>query len=205
MTEKNFDEFENLEVKENEAVQAEDAMNATEAQGAESLDQVDQVDELDSAVELNELEEVEELKIQNEELEDQVLRLQAEIANMRRSHTRERQDLAKFRSQSLATSLLDVIDNLERALTTETTSEDGQAMKKGVEMVYDQFIRAFDSEQIVMMDPLHEEFDPQYHQAVTTAPADEENPDNTIVQVLQKGYRIDSRVIRPAMVIVAQD
>lgn len=151
-----------------------------------------------------EVDELSHLQEENDRLEDRILRLQAEIANMTRSHSRERQDLAKYRSQSLASKLLDVIDNLERALETEVTSEDGQALRKGVDMVYNQFIQAFADENIQVVNPINEEFNPNFHQAVTTAPVSTEHPENTVVQVLQKGYCIDSRVIRPAMVIVAQ-
>lgn len=145
-----------------------------------------------------------ELESMNEELEDRTLRLQAEIANMRRNHTREIQDAAKYRSSSLVNQLVDAIDNLERALDTEVESNDATTLKKGVEMVYQQIINGFNAENIDVVDPIGEEFDPNYHQAVSVVKADEGTADNTVVQVLQKGYKIDQRVIRPAMVIVAQ-
>ena len=157
-----------------------------------------------SEEETQEVSELDKLKQENEELDDKILRLQAEIANMRRINSRERSEAAKFRSQNLASSLLEVIDNLERALQTETTSEDGEALKKGVEMVHNQFKNAFEKEKIETIDPLNEEFDPNFHQAVSVMPAGEEQESNHVIQVLQKGYRIDNRVIRPAMVIVSE-
>lgn len=147
---------------------------------------------------------IEQLKKENDELEDKVLRLQAEMANMRRINTRERSDAAKFKSQSLASGLIDVIDNLERALETEITSEDGESLKKGVEMVYNQFKQAFENEKIETIDPLNEEFDPNFHQAISMMPGEEGQESNRVIQVFQKGYRIDNRVIRPAMVIVSE-
>lgn len=157
-----------------------------------------------SEEETQEVSELDKLKQENEELDDKILRLQAEMANMRRINTRERSEAAKFRSQNLASSLLEVIDNLERALQTETPSEDGQALKKGVEMVHNQFKNAFEKEKIDTIDPLNEEFDPNFHQAVSVMPAGEGQESNHVIQVLQKGYRIDNRVIRPAMVIVSE-
>lgn len=157
-----------------------------------------------SEEETQEVSELDKLKQENEELDDKILRLQAEIANMRRINSRERSEAAKFRSQNLASSLLEVIDNLERALQTETPSEDGQALKKGVEMVHNQFKNAFEKEKIETIDPLNEEFDPNFHQAVSVMPAGEGQESNHVIQVLQKGYRIDNRVIRPAMVIVSE-
>lgn len=138
-----------------------------------------------------------------EEKEDRSLRLQAEIANMKRSSTRERQDAAKYRSQSLAQKLLDAMDNLERALEVEAESEDAQAVKKGVEMVYNQIIQAFKEENIEVLNPINEAFDPNFHQAVTTQPAAEGEDTDVVVNVLQKGYLLNDRVIRPAMVIVS--
>lgn len=143
------------------------------------------------------------LQRQLEEVEDKNLRLQAEIANMQRSNTRERQDAAKYRSQALAQKLLDVIDNLERALEVEVKSEDGAAVKKGVEMVYSQVVQAFKEEQIEMLNPINQPFDPNFHQAVTTQPAEEGQDSDIVVNVLQKGYLLNDRIIRPAMVIVS--
>lgn len=147
--------------------------------------------------------ELAELKAANEVLEDRVLRLQAEISNMQRTNTRERQTAAKYRSQSLATNLLDVVDNFERALLTEVTSEDALALKKGIEMVNGQLLSALEREKITIIDPINEAFDPNFHQAVSTMPAEEGQASDLVVNVLQKGYLLDDRVIRPAMVIVS--
>lgn len=168
------------------------------------------VDEIEEAVDLSEgsetieEDELTQLKNENEALENRALRLQAEIANMQRTSAKERQDSAKYRSQKLATSLLEVVDNLERALQTETVSEDALALKKGVEMVLTQFKNAFERENISVIDPLGEHFDPNYHQAVSVMPAEEGQASDTVINVLQKGYQLHERVIRPAMVIVSQ-
>lgn len=148
--------------------------------------------------------ELDTLKEEKQALEDKVLRLQAEIANIQRRNTRERQDSAKFRSQHLATELIEVLDNLERALEVETTTEEANAIKTGVEMVHKQFVQAFENEKIESINPLNEEFDPNFHQAVSIMPGEEGQASNTVINVLQKGYRIDNRVLRPAMVIVSE-
>ncbi|WPC08401.1 nucleotide exchange factor GrpE [Globicatella sp. PHS-GS-PNBC-21-1553] len=145
-----------------------------------------------------------ELEAKNDALEDQVLRLQAEIANMKRSNAKDRQDLAKYRSQKLATSMLEVVDNLERALQSETNSDDAKALKKGVEMVLSQLQNAFESENIKVIDPMGEKFDPNFHQAVSVMEAEEGQDSDVVINVLQKGYLLHERVIRPAMVIVSQ-
>lgn len=145
-----------------------------------------------------------ELEVKNDALEDQVLRLQAEIANMKRTNAKDRQDLAKYRSQKLATSMLEVVDNLERALQSETNSDDAKALKKGVEMVLSQLQNAFESENIKVIDPMGEKFDPNFHQAVSVMEAEEGQDSDVVINVLQKGYLLHERVIRPAMVIVSQ-
>lgn len=145
-----------------------------------------------------------ELEAKNDALEDQILRLQAEIANMKRMNAKDRQDSAKYRSQKLATSMLEVVDNLERALQSETNSDDAKALKKGVEMVLSQLQNAFESENIKVIDPMGEKFDPNFHQAVSMMEAEEGQDSDVVINVLQKGYLLHERVIRPAMVIVSQ-
>ncbi len=144
------------------------------------------------------------LQTQNSELEDKVLRLQAEISNIQRRNTLDRQSSAKYRSQKLATELLDVVDNLERALAIDVQSDDAKALKEGVEMVYNRFVSVFEKENIKVINPLNEEFDPNFHQAVSMMAAQEGQTSNTVINVLQKGYLLEDRVIRPAMVIVAE-
>ncbi|MGX7348997.1 nucleotide exchange factor GrpE [Dolosicoccus paucivorans] len=149
-------------------------------------------------------ERIQELEEKNNNLEDQILRLQAEIQNIQRRNAKERQDAAKYRSQKLAGALLETIDNLERALALEVETEEAEAVKKGVQMAYDQFINAFNNENITVIDPVGEAFDPNYHQAVSTVAKEEDQESDIVVNVLQKGYLLEDRVIRPAMVIVAQ-
>lgn len=192
----------------NQSLEEEQSMNEAEEVTTSDVEseevEVEAVAETEAVEQDPEFDELETLKEQTEQLEDQVLRLQAEIANMRRTHTRDRQEAAKYRSANLASKLVDALDNLERALESEIESEDGLALKKGVEMVYQQLIQGFNEENIEVVNPLNEPFDPNFEQAVSVMPAEEGVEDNTVVHVVQKGYKIDNRVIRPAMVIVAQ-
>lgn len=148
--------------------------------------------------------EIEQLKKEIETLEDKNLRLQAEMANMRQRYQKEREDAAKYRSQDLAKALLPAIDNLERALLVEVEEENSDALKKGVEMTLQNLKETLSSHGIEEIAALGEIFDPNIHQAVQTVPSDENNPAETIVQELQKGYKLHDRILRPAMVIVAQ-
>lgn len=151
-----------------------------------------------------ELTETEKMQAKIDELEDQYLRARAEIANITTRNRNEREQLQKYRSQDLAKKLLPAIDNLERALATEVSDEQGASLKKGVEMVLDGLRFALKEESVEEIPASGETFDPNLHQAVQTVPATEEFPADTVVEVLQKGYKLHDRVLRPSMVIVAQ-
>lgn len=155
-------------------------------------------------VEEPEVDELAEAKAALDEMENKYLRVQAEMANIQKRNAKEREDAAKYRSQSLATELLPVIDNLERALAIEVADEQGKNLKKGIEMVMETFNAVLKSEGIEVIDPLNEPFDPNFHQAIQTVPVEEGQTSETVVQVFQKGYDLKGRVLRPAMVIVAQ-
>lgn len=147
--------------------------------------------------------EVAELQAALQEKEDAYLRLQAELANIQKRNRKEKESDAKYRSQSLAKELIVVVDNLERALTFETT-EENQNLKKGIEMAYESFKVALANEGIQVVDPVNEPFDPNYHQAVQTIAVEDGQEAGTVVTVHQKGYTLHERVLRPAMVVVAQ-
>ena len=144
------------------------------------------------------------LKKELDEMEDKFLRAQAEIANMRNRHNKEREDAAKYRVQDLAKGLLTSLDNLDRALEAETTDEQSESMKKGVEMVREGMLHALKESGVEEIASLGEVFDPNKHQAIQTVSVQEVQKGDEIVQVLQKGYILHERVLRPAMVIVAQ-
>ncbi len=153
---------------------------------------------------VTEASEVETLKATLSETEDRLLRLQAELANIQKRNAKERQDAAKFRSQSLAQELLPVMDSLERALAIEVEDEKSLNLKKGLEMVMNLFTDAFAKEGITSIDPIGEPFDPNFHQSIQVLPAADGQAPDTVVAVFQKGYALKDRVLRPAMVIVSQ-
>ena len=138
------------------------------------------------------------------EMEDKFLRARAEIANMSNRNKNERELLVRYRSQDLGKKILPSIDNLERAMAIEVSDEQGESLKKGISMVLESITVALKEEGIEEIPAMGETFDPNLHQAVQTVPASEETPADTIVEVLQKGYKLQDRVLRPSMVIVAQ-
>lgn len=146
----------------------------------------------------------EDLQFKYDELEDKYLRAQAEIANIIKRNRAEREQAAKYRSQDLGKAILPALDNLERAMEIEVHDEQGASLKKGIKMVLESLQNGLLNEGITEIPALGETFDPQVHQAVQTMPADEDHPADTVVEVLQKGYQLHDRVLRAAMVIVAQ-
>ncbi|WP_262316463.1 nucleotide exchange factor GrpE [Lacticaseibacillus parakribbianus] len=142
------------------------------------------------------------LQKERDELEDKYLRAAAEISNMNNRFKKERAQLLKYDGQKLAAAVLPVLDNLERALQTPVDADSAQSLKKGVEMVYSHLETALKDNAVTEIDATAK-FDPTLHQAVQTVPASADHPKDTVVQVLQKGYMLKDRVLRPAMVVVA--
>lgn len=176
---------------------------ASEETSEEVLDEKVESTEQEETKE-NEPNELELLNKKLEDAEDKFLRAQAEIANMRGRFQKEREDAAKYRAQDLAKELLPAIDNLERALQTEVTDDQGTSLKKGIEMVLESLNHALKQAGIEEIPSLGETFDPNLHQAVQTLPATDDQKSEEIIQVLQKGYKLHDRVLRPTMVVVAQ-
>lgn len=142
-----------------------------------------------------------ELKKQLEEQENRYLRLRADYDNLLRRQKLEREASEKYRAQSIVTELLPVLDNLERALQVEVTSEDALSLRKGVEMVYRQFLDATAKEGLEVIPAEGEAFDPNFHQAVMQE-QDSEKESGVVLRELQKGYKLKDRVLRPSMVSV---
>ncbi|EJN93212.1 nucleotide exchange factor GrpE [Streptococcus ratti] len=132
-----------------------------------------------------------------EDFENKYLRAHAEMQNVQRRANEERQSLQRYRSQDLAKKILPSLDNLERALAVEGLTDD---VKKGIEMVQESLVQALKEEGVEEVEL--ENFDPNLHMAVQTLEADEEHPADSIAQVLQKGYKLHERLLRPAMVVV---
>lgn len=143
------------------------------------------------------------LQAERDEFEDKYLRSAAEIQNMNARFKKERAQLLHFDGQQVITAILPVLDNLERALQTEVEGESAQQLKKGVEMVYDHLQTALKDANVTEIKSFGVPFDPSVHQAVQTVPADAEHEKDTVVTVLQRGYKLHERVLRPAMVVVA--
>lgn len=144
---------------------------------------------------------VTELQAEVAELHDELLRARAEVENIRRRSQEEVSKARKFSIEGFAESLIPVRDSLEAALAHEQQSVENYA--EGVETTLRQLTQAFERNNLKEVAPAPgDAFDPNVHQAISSV-SDEDFESNTIIQVLQKGYVIAERVVRPALVIVA--
>ena len=131
---------------------------------------------------------------------DAWLRAKAETENMRRRAQEDVTKAHKFAAEKFAGELLAVKDSLEAALAIDTQTV--EALKSGVELTLKQLVAAFEKSSVTELNPLGEKFDPHRHQAI--AMVDAEQDANTVVSVLQKGYALHDRILRPALVTVAK-
>ena len=141
-----------------------------------------------------------ELQAQVTQAQDQFLRARAEVENMRKRAAEEVTKAHKFAIESFAENLLPVMDSLHAALADP--SADTAKIREGVELTLKQLVSALERGHVQEINPVGEKFDPHRHQAISMVPSEQEP--NTVVTVLQKGYLIADRVLRPALVTVSQ-
>ena len=137
------------------------------------------------------------------EAKEKVLRAYADVQNAKRRAQMDVEKAHKFALDKFVESLLPVIDSLERGLATESTEESSNAMKEGMELTLKLFIDTLKKFNVEQLSPEGEPFNPEHHQAVSQI----ENPDTepgSVLNVFQKGYLLNGRLVRPAMVIVAK-
>ena len=140
---------------------------------------------------------------QIEDLHEKVLRAQAEVQNVRRIAAQEVTRARLYSAESLAREFLSVGDNLQRALDSSEDATDLDSMKEGLELTFKSFESALKSAGITSIDPAGENFDPEKHEALSLV-QDESREENTVIEVVQKGFMILDRVLRPAKVIVSK-
>lgn len=143
-----------------------------------------------------------ELLGENAELLDNLIRLKADFENYRKRMLREQTRILETAESGLVKKLLPVIDNLERALGNSAGSEKTDGMRQGVSMVLDQLMEILKKEGLEVIDPEGQPFDPEHHEAMMVIETDE-CPEDTVVEVTQKGYKFGGMLLRPAMVKVS--
>lgn len=147
-----------------------------------------------------EAQEVDERDLKIEELTDSLQRLQAEYANYRRRTQQEKETIGVFANEKILNELIPVVDSMERALEACTDKED--TMYKGIDLVYKQLTATFEKFGLQEIEAENADFDPNLHLAVMQEAVDGVEA-NKVVMVLQKGYKLNTKVLRPSMVKVS--
>lgn len=158
------------------------------------------IEKMTKAQLLERVKEVQETALRNYDL---YVRSHAEMENMKRRFRKEKEDLAKYANESLVKQLLPVVDNLEKAVSHSETDASGGGLSEGVRLTLKGLRDTLEKAGVEEVKALGEPFDPNFHEAVSEAEDDSVEP-RTVVQELQKGYTLNKRLIRPAMVVVSR-
>ncbi|SDK37512.1 nucleotide exchange factor GrpE [Natronincola ferrireducens] len=145
---------------------------------------------------------LEEKEAEGKEYYDRMVRLQADFNNYKKRVEKEKSDIYLYANEKLAADLLNIIDNLERALASQGEENKGNGLYEGIELVQKQMIDTLKKHGIEEIDALNKPFDMNLHHAVMKEEAEAET--DQVIEVFQKGYTIHGRILRPAMVKVAQ-
>jgi len=150
------------------------------------------------------LQKLEEAQAQAAQFKDQALRTQADMQNLRRRVERDVENAHKYALEKFSGELLPVVDNLERALAaSDKSSEAVKPLAEGVELTLKSFIDTLRKFQVEIVNPVGQPFSPELHEAVAIIDAPHAEP-NSVIDVLQKGFTLNGRLLRPATVVVAK-
>lgn len=138
------------------------------------------------------------------ELNDKHLRLYSEFENFRRRTAKEKLELINSASSDLIKEILPVIDDMERAIDSNKSAQDLETVKQGFELVYNKLYKTLQSKGLEAADVTGESFDPEMHEAIAKIPAPEEGMKGKIIDVVEKGYSINDKVIRYSKVVVGE-
>ena len=168
----------------------------------DTSDQDVQIEEEEIVEDINEESEVEKLTREIDKLKNDYARAYADTENLKKRLMAEAEQTRKYRIQSFAKEVLPVIDNLERALASEVHESD-ESFKKGIEMTYNMLVNALKNEGVEEIECLNKPFDPNLEQAIMQEKV-EDVESGIVIEVLQKGYVLKDRILRPAMVKVSE-
>ena len=183
---------------------SEDNNKATEQNGTQKAEEPAAPETTNEGLPLSLEDELAASRAEAEKNWDLYLRQRAELENFRKRSQREKEDLARFANENLLRDLLPVLDNLERALDhARKEGETGKGLLEGVEMTLGQFQKLLEKFGVSAVDAMGEPFNPAWHEAMGQLESTEHAP-NTVIQEMQKGYVLNERLLRPALVLIAK-
>ena len=186
----------NVSAPEDEAVVIDD-VNATPAEDVEAQS-------AEAEVEADAVNEVEKLKEEVAKEKKEYLFLMAEFDNFRKRTLKEKSELIKNAGESAFKGLLPIVDDFERALKASENSDDSNALKEGMELIYKKLKKYMEQNGVKEMDPEDKEFDADRHEAISVVPVPDESLKGKILDTVEKGYTINDKVLRHAKVVVGQ-
>lgn len=211
--EKNEAMKENSELAENEEIaesaeslDAKETKECAKAEGSKSKEAKSNESKEGNDEDISEEISVEDLKKQ---ADDRYARLMAEFQNFKKRSAKEKQDIHSYANEKIIRDLLEVLDNFERAISLmengnpDVKSDENNAMQEGISLILSQLLEVLTKAGLEEIEALGQEFDPKFHHAVLNEPSDEFKS-GEVSKVLQKGYKLNDRVIRPAMVVVSE-
>ena len=151
---------------------------------------------------LSDLTEEEKLNNEKKEIQDKYLRLYSEFDNYKKRTTKERIDLFKTANQEVLSVLLPVLDDLNRTIASFENISDPDSMKEGIDLVYNKFINILEQQGLKEIEAIGKEFNTDYHEAITKVPAKNKKDKGKVIDVIEKGYFLNEKVLRYAKVVV---
>lgn len=197
MTEKdiNIQDEENLEEVNTENTENSENSESTEAEKTEEAAQEEEAEELDP---------LETAQKEIEELKTQILYKAAEFENYRKRTLKERAELILNGGEKVITTILPVLDDMERAIANGTKTEDPQVLREGMELIYQKFVKTLESQGVSKIETKDADFDTDVHEAVAMVPGMGDDKKGKVIDCLQEGYKLNDKVIRHAKVAVGQ-
>jgi len=161
------------------------------------------VEEKDTSTEKSEEEKIN-FEEKYNEINDKYLRLSAEFDNFRKRTMKERMDLIKSAGEDILVNIIPVVDDFERAMKSMQGAKDLDAVRQGVDLIYNKFIDFLRTRGVKEIDSFEKDFDTDLHDAVTKIPVENKNKKGKVVDVIEKGYFLNEKVIRFAKVVVGE-
>lgn len=175
----------------NENIQDSSAQNESEI--------TENIEELDDS-----MDELEKVQAELAEQKDKFVRLYSEFENFRRRSAKEKIELISNASDQMISDLLPVLDDFERAIANNEKVDDADAIKEGINLVYQKFAAILKAKGLKEIDALNQPFDVDFHEAITKIPAPSEELKNSVVDVVEKGYTINEKIIRYSKVVIGE-
>jgi molecular chaperone GrpE len=198
----NSDKIDNLEnMNPNSAVepseQTETALETTETAEKDIKQSKSEMSETSEASEM------EELRAKIDAITDQMLRVAAEFENYKKRVRREQTELMKYAGENIIKDLIPILDNFERAINSAKSNSSFDSFYQGVDLIYKQMLDLLKQRGVSQIEAVGKNFDPNLHEAIVHVPSSE-YPENTVIEEFQKGFMLNDRVVRPAIVSVSK-